>query len=509
MELEDKKLIENSILFDADWYKQTYGFGKYLDAAKHYLEIGWREGKEPSTFFSAEDYFAKNLDVKDADINPLLHFEKYGFKEGRYKPELKKVMPQILKRHPECYTDLSGGILRIRITNACNAKCRYCGVRLGFGDEVNHAMTPSWYYELCKPLYEKISLVLVTGGDAFFAKESYNYMKFMSENFPKITVITESNGIAFNEKCQRIACENLFKTHFSINASNAEIFAKSCWDRDDGETARKIFPFMIRNIESYLKKLAAENKLCFAPSLSMVINKDNASDILNFIELALKLHAIVIGFYFDYIENDMSSDYFTNPDTSRPAMKTLMELERVLAEKVGIYFRLWLPVKEAGIIQQEVEAIPIDELNRKYAKILKLAEGRSIIGELNQRNEFRRKYGKSELSLVDDISPTLHLQKNGDVETCFAPWNEIDLYPDGRMDFCGWFQPTLNIKNFIQVKDGKEFVNWDEILNSYEYVSARYRILHNDFEGCQVCCPMNSVKNPVEACTKYTLDRGQ
>lgn len=38
MELEDKKLIENSVLFDADWYKKTYGFGKYLDAAKHYLK---------------------------------------------------------------------------------------------------------------------------------------------------------------------------------------------------------------------------------------------------------------------------------------------------------------------------------------------------------------------------------------------------------------------------------------------------------------------------------------
>ena len=98
--------------------------------------------------------------------------------------------------------------------------------------------------------------------------------------------------------------------------------------------------------------------------------------------------------------------------------------------------------------------------------------------------------------MVDDISPTLHLQKNGDVETCFAPWNEIDLYPNGRMDFCSWFQPTLNIKNFIHDDGGKEFVNWDEIINSYEYVA-----------GCQVCCPMNSVKNPVEPCTKYNLDR--
>ena len=69
----------------------------------------------------------------------------------------------------------------------------------------------------------------------------------------------------------------------------------------------------------------------------MVINKDNVDDIENFVELALK---------------------------------TLMELERVLAEKFIIYFRLWIPTKDAAVIQQEVEAMPIDELNRKYEKIL-------------------------------------------------------------------------------------------------------------------------------------------
>ena len=507
MVFDEKIFIENSILFDADWYKKTYGFGKYLDAAKHYLEIGWREGKDPSPFFSADDYLKKNPDLLHANFNPLWHFEKFGFKEGRYRDEINKILPEILKRHPECYTDLSGGLLRIRITNACNAKCRYCGVRLGFGDEVNHAMIPNWYYDLCKPLYEKINTILITGGDAFFAKESYNFMKFLSENFPKITVMTESNGIAFNEKFQKIACKNLFKTHFSINASNPEFFAKSCWDSDDGDTARKIFPFIIKNIENYLKKLEKNNKLCFAPDLSMVINRDNVDDILNFTELALKLHSSFIVFFFDYTENDMSSDFFTNPAVSRPALKILMELERVLAEKVIVYFRLWLPAKEAEIIQQEVEAIPIEFLNKKYEKILKLAENRSIIGEFNKRNELRREIGKNELPLVDDISPTLHLQKFENREICFAPWNEIDLYPDGRMDFCGWFQPTLNIKNFIRTKNGKEFVNWDEILNSYEYISARYRILHNNFDGCQVCCPMNSVKNPVESCTKYNLDR--
>ncbi|MBE8954515.1 MAG: hypothetical protein SR2Q5_02435 [Quinella sp. 2Q5] len=504
----DRLCVANSLLFDADWYRQSYGFGEYLDAAAHYLHVGWREGKDPSENFSTADYLAANPDVKSADMNPLVHFERFGRREGRWREQIERALPKILSRHPECRAQLNRGLLRLRITNACNAKCRYCGVRCTFGDEATHAMEPSWYYELCRPLYDNIGIVLITGGDAFFAKESLNYMRFMSTNYPRITLMTESNGIAFNDKFQQLAADNLFKTHFSVNASNVDVFARSCWDADDGDAARKIFPVMLKNIRRYVERLAAEDKLCFAPDLSMVINRDNADDILNFVKLALDLHAGFIVFYFDYTENDMNAEHFTNPDAARPAMKTLMELERVLAEKVLVYFRLWLPTAEAATLQQEVESIPIAELRAKYADILRKAADRSVMGELKRRNELRRAAGKYELSIVDDISPSLHLKPDADREICFAPWNEIDLYPDGRLDFCGWFEPTLNIHNFIERgADGRDFVDWSRVLNSFEYASARYRILRDDWRGCQMCCPMNSAKNPMEPVTKYNVDR--
>ena len=506
--MTDKDFIKNSLLFDAAWYCKTYGFGEYLDAAEHYLIIGWREGKNPSAFFSTADYLKKNPDVAAANLNPLLHFEKYGVKENRYRAEINAAMPKILKRYPECRSEFYGGLLRIRITNACNAKCRYCGVRLSFGEEVNHAMDKNWLYEICKPLYSSAGVILITGGDAFFAKESYNFMKFLSENFPQVTIMTESNGIAFSEKFQDLARENLFHLHFSLNASNAEVFAKSCWDKGDENTARKMYALILRNIKSYISKLEAENKICFAPDLSMVINKDNFDDVANFVELALRLRAAFTMFFFDYTENDMTSEYFSNPETSRPALKTLMELERVLADKFLIYFRLWIPTKEAAIIQQEVEATPIDELNKKYAKFLELAKDRDIVKDFESRNKIRRANGKAELDFVNDFTPTIHLKQNAEKDICSAPWDGVDVMPNGNINFCCFFEPTLNIKNFIRLDaQGKEFVNWDEILNSYDYVSARYRILHNDFEGCQVCCPMNSVKNPVEPVSKYNLDR--
>ena len=86
---------------------------------------------------------------------------------------------------------------------------------------------------------------------------------------------------------------------------------------------------------------------------------------------------------------------------------------------------------------------------------------------------------------------------------CFAPWGEIDLYPSGRMDFCGWFEPTLNLQDFIE----NDRVDWNVVLNSFPYMAARKRILHGNFRGCQVCCPMNSVKNPLEPIEKYNCGR--
>ena len=501
--MQDKDFIKNSLLFDEAWYCKTYGFGEYLDAAEHYFKIGWREGKNPSAFFSTADYLKKNPDVAAAGINPLFHFEKYGVREGRYRAEIQRVLPEILKRHPECKSEFKNGLLRIRITNSCNAKCRYCGVRLSFGEEFNHSMDADWLYELCKPLYDNTGVLLITGGDAFFAKESYRYMKFLSENFSKVTIMTESNGIAFNEKFQNLACENLFHTHFSLNASNAEVFAKSCWDTDDGITARKMYSLILRNIKTYISKLQAEDKICFAPDLSMVINRDNFNDVENFLELALKLRATYAVFFFDYTENDMTSEFFSKPETSRPALKILMELERVLAGKFFIYFRLWIPTKEAEILQREVESTPLEILNKKYAKFLELAKDRSMLDEFNKRNEIRRAKGKRELSFVEDFTPTLHLKQNSDKDICSAAWDGVDIMPNGNVNFCCFYEHTLNIKNFI--RDGK--VNWDEILNSFEYASARYRILRDDFRGCQVCCPLNSVTSPVESPTKFNFDR--
>lgn len=424
---------------------------------------------------------------------------------GKKKPKfLKKIWGlferQFLLNDSALKTDFNDGLLRIRITNKCNAKCRYCGLLSWSKEEQNQSMNSKWLYDYCKPLYEKMKLVLITGGDALVAKESYNYCTFLSENYPHATIFTESNGIAFSKKWQKFAMENLFRTHFSINASTAEVYEKGVWA---GSGAREAFEKVQNNLKSYMELLKENNLEVFAPSVSMVINNDTACDVEDFIKMSLRLRAQLVMFYFDYTENDMNSAYFGSPDIIRPVLKKLMEIERVLAKKFFVYFRLWIPVEESEAMQKLVDSVPIDALREKYCEIIELAQGRSMQKEFEQRQRIRKEFGKKTLTFDEDWTPTIHLTEINGKKVCFAPWAEIDLYPNGRLDFCGWFKPTLNLQDFI--KDDK--VSWDEILNSVEFLKYRKNILNGNFEGCMTCCPMNSIANELTPVHKYGYER--
>lgn len=81
----DKQLIQQSELFDADWYCAEYSdvITLSMDPATHYLQLGWRLGRNPSSRFSSVDYLMANPDVARSNINPLLHYLQHGKAERR------------------------------------------------------------------------------------------------------------------------------------------------------------------------------------------------------------------------------------------------------------------------------------------------------------------------------------------------------------------------------------------------------------------------------------------
>ena len=422
-----------------------------------------------------EEAMAANLlrkGIKDYKVlNVMLRIPKVEYLKGRFTPN-------------DCFNELKDGILRLRITNRCPGKCEFCGQQLWSERDQQMEMDPVWYYEYLEPLYPKLKMMLITGGDPFYAKESYNFMKMISLRYPKITIMTESNGLTFNKKFQELACDNLFVTHFSLNASNHDTYSKGCWTSGGGE---KAYESCINNVASYMELLKSKHMECFAPDVSMVINHNTFEDVAPFAEMALEMGFGSLTYYFDYRENDMGEDYFQHPEYARGALDCLLEIEKILKDRVRMDFRLWIPLKELTAAEKRIETVSLHELERKYKKIFMYASKRSIIGEYEQRNVFRRKKEKKEFTMEEDSNniQSFAIKINGRM-VCASPWKMIDLYPNGRMDFCGWTAPVSFL--FDNIKDKR--LDVDRLINSEEFRKYRANMLNGNYKGCMTCCPI-------------------
>ncbi|MDO5851711.1 MAG: glycosyltransferase [Methanobacteriaceae archaeon] len=79
------KIINESNLFNKEYYLETNGDVKQagVDPLQHYIKSGYKEGRNPSDNFDNNFYIENNPDVKKEDINPLYHYLTIGKKEGR------------------------------------------------------------------------------------------------------------------------------------------------------------------------------------------------------------------------------------------------------------------------------------------------------------------------------------------------------------------------------------------------------------------------------------------
>ena len=77
------KIIEESELFDKNFYNNQLEKEINISLAEHYLLHGYKEGLNPSLSFNTNSYLNKYSDVSESNMNPLLHFILYGKNEGR------------------------------------------------------------------------------------------------------------------------------------------------------------------------------------------------------------------------------------------------------------------------------------------------------------------------------------------------------------------------------------------------------------------------------------------
>lgn len=80
------ELVKASGLFDAKWYlaQNPDVKEKKLGAAKHYVKLGWQEGRNPSPKFDGNQYLSDYPEVAEKGMCPLVHYIINGQREGRY-----------------------------------------------------------------------------------------------------------------------------------------------------------------------------------------------------------------------------------------------------------------------------------------------------------------------------------------------------------------------------------------------------------------------------------------
>ncbi len=86
-----RALLGGSSLFDRVFYLSTYPdiAASGVDPLDHFLKLGWREGRNPSPDFCTSKYLKANRDVAEQGSNPLVHFLEHGQAEGRKAPAVK------------------------------------------------------------------------------------------------------------------------------------------------------------------------------------------------------------------------------------------------------------------------------------------------------------------------------------------------------------------------------------------------------------------------------------
>lgn len=82
---QDAQVIEQSGLFDREWYLKQYPdvADTKIDPIVHYLRYGAAEGRDPNAEFSTWGYLDTYPDVVAHGANPFIHYIQYGKAEGR------------------------------------------------------------------------------------------------------------------------------------------------------------------------------------------------------------------------------------------------------------------------------------------------------------------------------------------------------------------------------------------------------------------------------------------
>ena len=170
----DYRAIKHSGLFDPDYYLLNYPDVRRadIDPLKHFVKYGWKEGRNPSESFNTNYYIENHPSVKSDNINPLVHYIRYHGKEG--KPVNQSLIKRVFRKLKRIFKQ-TGPISTIKTaTNGSSKNTGNLGTVSGFGQfndprffvstwDVYNKITPL-------PVTEKVDIIICIGPNPVHAQ---------------------------------------------------------------------------------------------------------------------------------------------------------------------------------------------------------------------------------------------------------------------------------------------------------------------------------------------------
>lgn len=98
-----------------------------VDPLQHFLQTGWKEGRDPNAFFSIQYYLNQNPDVAASGVNPLVQFAQSGWQQGR-DPSVLFSVSKYLAANPDVANSGVDPLQHYLQTGAAQGRATYAAV---------------------------------------------------------------------------------------------------------------------------------------------------------------------------------------------------------------------------------------------------------------------------------------------------------------------------------------------------------------------------------------------
>lgn len=196
MLVNEYKIIKKSGLFDKSFYLRTYADVRKadIDPIKHYIKYGWREGRNPSQIFDTNAYIEQNSNVVEQDICPLTHMILK--KKIKRKQELVTLLKNLLSKPKKLIKQL----------NRHNINKLVYHIKKGNFSLINEKII---FYTASNP--KKMDLDLIE------TNQQFEVLEFARVENPLVSiVIPVYNQFEFTYKCLKSILDNTHDVEYEI-----------------------------------------------------------------------------------------------------------------------------------------------------------------------------------------------------------------------------------------------------------------------------------------------------